>query len=509
MAEEAVQVLTFESEEARQEALKAIPDVPDSSVTDIDAWNEDLDRKVAEIEKAEIKPKTESKEPAPEEPKAVQTQLETEPPAVVPEDDELVEIRVKRSELPDELKSYKDGKQILKQFANARANINRVDEQRREAQEALENYKAQVGRVTELEEELKKLKAAPQTPTEKKQIKTVESKVSDLRRILEGISQDDIDVNGEHTYKALKLAVDELDRTNTVLSSYEQRFDELRAEVNSAKSEVSNFHKTAKQLQDEQRAKQEQETLQKEMTTLSSKYDTLKTNVSFDRIENNISTFCDKLSGSQIRDWGARNRVINAIIQNSPELDQACKDSGIMLGDVGLTQKDVMAYSLMVKAIKRMNGFDIDPNTGKDVPRYNLFGKQVSYPNLESAFTDILRESGITDKEHQKKLIEAERRGQQTISNAISSRDRDAVFLEEDGAASPDEIGTELPEAMAREIIGQIPGTNTINVEKMETLLRLGQPKGWQLFDVYNKALKRLGLPEEAPEDYWPKRPNA
>ena len=121
----------------------------------------------------------------------------------------------------------------------------------------------------------------------------------------------------------------------------------------------------------------------------------------------------------------------------------------------------------------------------------------------------MLDKMGIREKEYHKALIEAEKKGQRALDASLSKRDVSDALIGPEGLGSPDNVGHEITEEVAREILGERNGPNTVDEEKMEVLIRMKDARGWAMFDRMNKANKRLGLPDEPVEPDWPPRPKA
>jgi hypothetical protein len=126
----------------------------------------------------------------------------------------------------------------------------------------------------------------------------------------------------------------------------------------------------------------------------------------------------------------------------------------------------------------------------------------VTHPDYQTTFDYLKKRNGLTQAEQELAVLEAEKKGQESLNSSLAKRDASMLTLEPTGV--PDG-GADISEEMAREILGDIFSKRTIDEEKMEYLLRDGNPKGWEMFKWWQKAHEKLGMPIPEPEDHWRK----
>ena len=151
----------------------------------------------------------------------------------------------------------------------------------------------------------------------------------------------------------------------------------------------------------------------------------------------------------------------------------------------------------------KQRGEQLDPRTGKRIPVKDWRGRQITFPDFEAAFQNIKDTGGINQLENELKIIEAEKKGQESLNASLSRRDTSLPTLSPDGGIPPEE--RKLSKEDALEIIGERPGRKTIDEERMEILLRNGDKRGWDMFDILQKACETLDYPAPEIEEHWRK----
>jgi len=544
MAEEATavqEVMSFESEAERQAALASVPEAPPIGTRDVQAWEREMEEKEAQIEKAVIKPKDGSGEsPAPKQPEqAVQdVPPSKEPiPAQAPQKkeeptltDEEIVIKVKRSELPEELRQYKNGDQIVKQFAHARGNINRISERLQQTEQELDVAKSNAEKVQAMQkqiEELQKASKSVERTVDQQPQSQAKSKMQDrialLNKSIEELSKDD-DLGTSDTSKlrdTFNGMAGVLNDAVIAMSQTEQKFASYRNEVEGKYKNLETEILSNRALAERQKQEKESMAAIESLVDLQTKVADLQTSkpVITDSgrgsIEEAVIKFADTVNGSPIprgnreQFWATVNKYVNMYNRQDPEMVSLCQKDGIFPANFGVSDTDVTNYATLVNVDAIQRGERIDPESGKREVLTDFRGRQITFPDAESAYKYMVDKMGIRDKIHQKQLIEAEKKGQRALEASLSKRDVSDSLIGPEGHGSPDNMGQEITKEMALEIAGDIQGQNTVDEERMANLILQGKPDGWVMFDRLNQANRRLGLPVEFPDPAWPPRINA
>jgi hypothetical protein len=531
------QELTFETEEARKTALAEIPETPPKDVDDVEGWIREQEEKTEQIEKASIKPKSEGEPtptPTPPPPPKEEEKPVEAPPQ--PEDDEVV-IKVKRSELPEELQKYKDGDQMVKQFGHARANINRVSDKLEQTEKELQEAREKVAKAAELEKRLGELEAA--TKATEKAVEAApagpkktefEGRLAALNEHIAALSGEDLDTDHMGKVKDALGVMTELTKdVVSSLSNTEQRFAGYRQEseqaIKSLKTEIDGYRQTTtaeqKRREEERQVEAAREALMELQSDPEFKGDLQTSKPLFgnngDNVETAVLKFCEQIHGEPYMGqrpgssemWNSVNHMVNMFNRQDPKMVEYCQKNGLYPANFGITDKDVLNYAMFVNVDAYQRGEQIDPATGKLGALKDFRGRKVTFPNAKAAYKYMLDEGGVTQKRREEELIAAEKKGQTALEGSLAKRDTSGALIGPEGTGSPDNVGQELSKEVALEIIGETRGARTIDEERMEILILSRDPKGWAMFDDLNKANRRLGIPEEPIESDWPPRPKA
>jgi len=518
--------LTFKSEEERQLALVEIPDEPPQGV-DIEEWQQEQEQKVSEILEASISEETASEkvpETKPEGPPVTEKKIKTS------DDEDYVDFseigKVKRSELPEILRSYENGKEIIKQAAHARRYANDAEDKIRSYQEQIEKLKATANNVSDLQKQLDELKKASDTARSSADHKPMGTRQrSDLNDKLDSINstiQKLKDYGGEDaealqtaistTVDAFKDTIGELDVVKSEFSRYrqdsEKNYKELRASINKV-SETTQQSEERRKIESEQKRA---ETGLAELQRAHPELETSKPLYSDDHndVETSIVNMAKKVwgnnlykttpTGHAVVDFSKVNKLVSGISQNDPELLRICESEGVLLGNHGLTKKDVRNYGILMNVYWGQRGERIDERTGTTVDITDWRGNKVTHPDYESAFLYMKEKSGLSKAEKELEIINAEKRGQENLNESLKARDTSLPTLNPTGL--PPE-GATMSEDMALEVIGEKEGGMTVDEEAMERLLRVGDKRGWVMFDSLNQAHAALGMPLVKKEPQW------
>lgn len=523
-----VEQMTFESEQARQSALAELPDSPPVGTKDVQAWEREMEEKEALIEKAEIKAKSEQQASKPQE----QPTAKEEPVAPPPKEpetlpDEEIVIKVKRSELPEELRSYKDGVQIVKQFAHARGNINRVSARLQETEEELQAAKSRAEKVDAMQKQLDELQKASASAgkivdrqPESVEKGKIQDRIAHLNKSIEELSKgDELDLaDSKKLRDTLNGMVGVLNEAVTSVSQTEQKFASYRNDVESRYQTLESEIKTNRAASERQKLEKESMAAIESLVELQSKVPELQTTRPMitpngrGSVEEAVVQFAEAIHGSKIpktnseQFWATVNRYVNMYNRQDPELVGICQKDGVFPANFGISESDVLNYATLINVDAIQRGERIDPTTGRREILTDFRGKQITFPDSVSAYKYMVDKMGITDKERQKQLIEAEKKGQRALEASLQKRDVSDSLIGPEGIGSKDNMGQDITKELAMEVVGDIAGPNTVDEEKMASLILQGKSAGWQMFDRLNQANKRLGIPLDEPDPQWPPR---
>ena len=523
-----VEQMTFESEQARQTALAELPDSPPVGTKDVQAWQREMEEREEHIEKAEIKANSEQQAPTPpEQPTAKEEPVAAPPKEPDVQPDEEIVIKVKRSELPEELRPYKNGDQIVKQFAHARGNINRISTRLQETEEELQAAKGRAEKVDAMQKQLEELqkasasagKAVASQPTSVEKGK-IQDRIALLNKSIEDLSKgDDLDLaDSKKLRETLNGMVGVLNEAVVTSSQTEQKFATYRNEVEGRYKTLESEIKASRELSERQKFEKESMAVVESLVELQSKVPGLQTTRPIitpngrGSVEESVVQFAEAVHGSKIprtnqeQFWSTVNRYVNMYNRQDPELVDICQKDGIFPANYGISETDVLNYATLINVDAIQRGERIDPVTGRREVLTDFRGKQITFPDSESAYKYMVDKMGITDKERQKQIIEAEKKGQRALEASLAKRDVSDSLIGPEGIGSKDNMGQDITKELAMEVVGDIAGPNTIDEEKMASLVLQGKPAGWQMFDRLNQANKRLGLPMEEPDPFWPPR---
>ena len=518
-------MLKFKSEEERQEALMAIPDEPPPGVENMEEWLEEQKTKEREILDAEISEESGSEPGSPEsvtEPKPVSQEGDVVKPAVSEEEDlvDFSEIgKLKRSELPEDLRQYKQPKQMLEQFAHARRYANTAQAKLEEYEQKISDLTGKVNAIPNLEKKIKELsQLSLKVQRDVSSDSTVTKQGRDnLNKRLEAINSELAKLKSDDTYdteplqnaisgtvEAFKSTFDELSSVRTEFAQYkktnEDKYKNLEERINS----VSSYSKAA---EEKRKADAELKMAMRNLEDLQRNNPELKTTKPIyaedkDDVESALVKMAARVYGRSPKNFDEINRMIGAYNAKDPELGRILKTEGISVADYGINDTDVRNYAISMEVYWRQRGERIDPSTGQRVPVTDWRGRKVTFPDFQSAFDYMKKSGGITRSEEELKIIEAEKKAQESLSASLNKRDISTPVLEPTSGDGGSDVMTE---ETALEVIGEKEGRFTVDEERMERLLREGDKRGWEMFKALQKAHEALGLPVPKPEPHWRK----
>jgi hypothetical protein len=488
---------TFKTEEERLAALKSLTQSPPPGV-DIDKWNEEQEALEKEIEEAVIGPDASSPEPQvqekqeepqvqPETEQATQTGQETSPQATV---EDILQFHLKRDELPEELRGYKDPNEIVKQFAHARRYANDTETKMKQLEQEREDLRKQIEAFGK----------NPPIAQKAQTVQSVEDEVNDLTALLDRVkkTEDDDFINAGEVKPVLTAATSEIVNLRKKLSTLENA-------VNTKFTEYESVNKQRTQQDEQQR---QMESTVKGIVELQDKNPELKTNKPLlmiqnqgNSVERDVQTFADRVLATKFGNnnptWQQRNAIINSYLDGNQEIIAYCQNNAITPESVGTTADDIKKYAVVINVDANMRGQEIDRITGERKQKISPFnGKPVNFDSYITSYENLKHVSGISKKEQQKAIADAEIRGQQSLENALSIKADIPKTLSDSGSARPEDAGQTMTKEAAEKIFYDQQTQNII-----EEAARIGDRGP---FNKYNAALKVLGIPEEAPDENWP-----
>jgi hypothetical protein len=522
--------LIYESEDARQSALTQLPDQPPPGVADIGAWLRDVEDRKSKILAADIvapqalqptalvqplEPQAQSAAPAVpnivvnDATPAVQSSAQDVVSSISNDNDNDNDIIatsqdgtiIKRSDLPQDLKKYRNLQEILKSADHARRYANSTEKI--------------VEQLThELQERNKKLS---EVETRQQVISTTQSfrpqaemiGVKDRRKLdvaketlktLQTINPDEIAVDPSKFNTMFAQAIEAIEDIDT---SHSVEVAELRRKLDEVHNEVT---QVASRSDEVKRAIYEKEALRlfaKRINEFQEARPELKTNKPIfaaegQSIERDAARFADAVIlrklGRPATGWPERNRIINAYLRNDPDTISFCEANGLTPDRYETTVNDLRNYAICLNVDKVKQGAHIDEYTGEIVPLTDFMGNPVSFPDHESAYEYLCRTSGITQRRRQEELRDAEIQGQNKLEAAlhrvpVPSMGRTVVSAR---PAATDNI----PPQDAMKMM------NDINMYDMHNAALRGDRR---LFNLYAKCTEALGLPSPVPDPLWPK----
>ncbi len=508
--------MQFPTEEAKMNAILELPDAPPRDVTDIDAWMAEIEGKKLEIEQAEVVPEAKPDEAVETPPQETQKEVPTETPQETVDD--VVKFEFKRDDLPEELRGYKNGEEMVKQLGHARNFANAAEERLAKQSTEINDLREQAKAVEDLKKQVEDLKSAKDTLSVQPQTPEVRQQISSLDETLNSLDHlgDEDYVNGRDVKKVIGAAAKELTIAASVIKQANEDFATYRTNSERKFEELSTGYDTIKK--DTQATKENDLNNKKHKAVieglgqLQTDHSELKTTKQLvgkvDSVENDVRKFGNRISslktGNATPDWSVINSYVNGYLRGDPEIKAFCQQNGITPESVGANAEDIGKYALLSTVDAAMRGESIDPYSGERKALLSEFnGQPINLTSYEMAYNHIRHDSGIADRELAEKIIEAEKNAQKNIDEALEKKDLASKVLGNKGEADPSNIGQDLTEDQANSILN-----DPYIAEKIEFGGRDGD---WKWFRMYNKAIKRWNadkpdeqkMPESKPEDHW------
>jgi len=522
MAEETA-VLSFVSEEERDRALLDLPTEPSGGIIDVDAWQAEIEARKQEILQASIKAvesETEEQPTAPTETPAVPAE-----PQASAEEEEYVDFgRIKRSELPETLQKYKNAGDILKQAGHARKYADSLETWRNDTQKILPELQQKAKqaedwekKAKELEAQIKSTKPPESHPAPIPKASSSPSAIAEKLAALQGMSDDELLADPEKFGKfrvTVGDVVGELGTAYENLGKISTDFEAYRTETQSALKSLATKVDKREQVDEEQRKRAALKEMQKnalaQITDLQSKRSELATSKPLlsengPCVERDVQRFADRIAqmkfGRPAQTWAERNSLVGAYLRGDPEMRAFCDNSGISPEDVDSSEQDMRNYAILVNVDNHMKGQMVDEFTGEIKQLRNPVNQQpVNFPDSLAAYKYILDSKGITQQEIEKRILEAEKKGQDTVTRLAQQQANAPKTVGNDGGVDPNMTGEGLTTEEALKIVSRLTG-----VGGDEVAIR-AMRGDYGMFDDLNRAYKALNWPLMQPDEDWPKR---
>lgn len=508
--------LVFKSEEEKNAAFDALPDEPPLDV-DIEGWQKEQDIKSEAILSAEVVPGTDTSASVEKFTEKSSEEELTSPAAESITDEEVIDFtvlgKVKRSELPENLRKYPNPHEILKQadharrFANgAEDKIQQYEKRIAELEEISETVPGLKKQLEEMQSTLARAKQEVQNSPSNTQIsrQNISNKLRDINSKLANLKE----YGGEETevvhstisdvVGTLNSTFDELDKVRAERRNDTDRIKKLEERIESV------AHRSFKNDAD-RIAKEEQTKAERALMDLQRDNSELRTSLPLysddgKDVESAVVKLTSKIFGRQLRSFDEVNRVVGAFNAKDADLKAICDREGISPADYGINEMDIRNYGILMEVYWRQRGERIDPSSGKRIPVTDFRNQKVVFPNYQSAFDHLKNTSGLTQAERELEVTEAEKQGQNSLERSLRQRDTASKVIEPGGVPLG---GSGMSEEEALEIIGANSSHRTIDEEKMELLLRDGKASGWEMFKKYQTAHEVLKMPVPKTEEHW------
>jgi len=465
--------MVFKSEQEKALALLDLPESPGGRVDDLEAWYEDIENKRKEIEEATIEAGSAEvvEGEAPQEPPPA-----TEEPTEQP--DEVLNFAFKRSDLPDELKGYKDPDEIVKQYAHARQYANKAEEKLEQLDTiASENQKLK----EQLEEIRKKLEERKEAPPAKA---TVMDEIDDAGKRLFDMDDSDI-IEAGMLKKVLNTYSAQVKDAREVALNYAEKYDQIKNDLDTKFSKIENLEK-------EDTQKKQVDALTTSLKDLQEKFPELKTSKPViggsDNVQNDVYKFAKKvlggLYGNTSPEWAHVTAFANAYLRGDQQIKSYCDANAITPESIGSSVDDIRNYAIIHNVDNRCRGLKVNHDGTVEKLKNPFTGQQVAYANHVQAFKTLKDENGLTEKEIRAQIAEAEKRGQKRMAAALQKRATEPITLGGAGEGATDDAGQTMTEAQAKAILEDYSLES-----KMVQQALMGNRS---IFHKMNEALKRL-----------------
>jgi len=304
---------TFRSEDERMQALAQLPEMPNSGER-VEAFHARIDAEKDEIMSApitaEAQPEVQPTEPTADAPKADGVAPTQSPEAPAPEDDVVFTLSdgssVRRSDLPEPLRQYKNGHEILKSAAHAREYANNAEKQLKQLIAERESWQKPQPQQTEYRPA--QAVQSPQAPAPMPQQELMQQSVpigADSKAIdalemeIDSIEDPTMDeatlaklkkVN-KQTLGLLKTSYGALGNIRSELSKTQSRKEQEVAEL---RNKLSKYEEETSRSAKERAEREANQTVEQQITSLVDQYPDLKMSKPHDKVESSLIGFANR-----------------------------------------------------------------------------------------------------------------------------------------------------------------------------------------------------------------------
>jgi predicted nuclease with TOPRIM domain len=428
-----------------------------------------------------------------------------------------------RKDLPEELRQYKNPKEIIKQFGHARTYANTAEERLKKLAAENEELRTKSQQLPDLEKQLGELKqrltttasSVTQIPGQSEvgkqavtsRMKELKQKIADLDKL---------------TPEELLAEPEKLNLMKSTMASIGGEFDRYDNEMNQirATSETANrrYDELAKKVDTVYGSSQQEierqkriattNTVIRQIATLQDSHPELKTSMPIFGTESDITPtvegaawkFAEKVmlarEGRTPRSWAEANAIINAYNRNDQNLRSFLSSNGISPKDAGCNDNDFLAYATVLNVDAMTRGERLDDITGRKVIMTSeINGQQVNFPNHKAAYEYLLNSTGYSKALRERQLADAEMRGQTGVIESVQRASVQPRTIGKEGSMASDEAGGVMSKEDATRILAT---TDEFDMDRRATA------GDRSLFKLYQAAQKVLGLQEGEPSPSWP-----
>lgn len=498
------QTLVFESEEAREAAIDALGESPDSE-EQLDAiMSAPIQQKAEADNDNPAKPEGESisdkiiDEIAPEE-------QQVKPDVQKPENQQDEIFQIKRSELPE---NFDSPAKLLKSYSEAQATLER---QKKFIKERLggedENLTAAMKRAEKAEAELAEIRKKVEVPA-KQETKADNlpeipqsnaGKIKELRQSIQTLSKDPIANEQEILDKRLELDdlwLAENERTSLMIERATKRAEAAEARAEKAENTATGYVSSQKKTEEQKKAEAALQNEYKDIDTFSNDadYPEFKMSKSAKDVENNYLQWGADVArlyyGARIdisTDDGRRKMfyALDNLKRGGPDIVEKCQIAGVQVKPTD----DIQKYLDICDLLDYRDGYRENPTTGKKevVKRFHAPSNQYipdAFPSLKAAYEN----RKVQDGYYADKIRKAYLDGGKSISEAANRASNNAVEMGNSGGVSNADAGLKITAQQAADILDSI--------DEAEALRKKANGDSSD-YNKLNEAFQILGIPVE------------
>jgi hypothetical protein len=423
-----------------------------------------------------------------------------------------------RKDLPEELRGYSNGHEVIKQFAHARKFANATETRLKTMMDEVEKAQAENAR---LQNELKAKTStpgapalpgytavpSPALPVAMSVDETALQSAIDNIETIDDLAMDPDAVNRlKATMKVLASSIKDLHKDRAVLQSELGKAKQYADEkIEPLSKSLTKYEEAGQLAQKEKEERAQSMAAIKEVEALQNSFSELKTvrpcfgAEGTDTVEAAVLNFANRVNmvraGRRVNNWAEANAIVNRYNRDDPELKAFCANQGIRPEDVGLGNNDMINYATIVNTMNLAKGLKYNEYTGELEQMKNSFGQAVNFPTMSAAYQYLQTQTGIPRMQQQEALALAETRGVQKLEAALQRGASSAKPIGSEGAAGPESQGDQMTAEQAESILSKI------DEAEMEKRGMEGDRKLW---NTYTKAWKIVTGQEIDVPAYWP-----